>query len=279
MSRTATGALEAKRQQADGDAPSAHNVDRWLRRTPQHRTFTRRSALAVLRQPLINTFRGWLDLNGPVLDPASICSSPSDRISRNASKPSTHVSARIRQRPSSGVSKSRPLTSTWRQRLLSSTRVLNALGLQPDTFAFVDMGSGKGRALLVASEFAFAKIVGIELSPHLHHIAEENIRRYSPASQQCTAFQLHCMNVVDYVYGPEPLVLFLFDPFGRETLRSVVANLEASLRANPREAFVVYIYPQFEEALQSSRVLRKVREGGPRWRPWSRYVVYAAAGR
>ncbi len=41
------------------------------------------------------------------------------------------------------------------------------------------------------------------------------------------------MNVVDYVYGPEPLVLFLFDPFGRETFRSVVANLEASLRESP----------------------------------------------
>jgi hypothetical protein len=81
------------------------------------------------------------------------------------------------------------------------------------------------------------------------------------------------MNVVDYVYGPEPLVLFLFDTFGRETFRSVVANLEASLRAKPREAFVVCIYPQFEDVLQRSRVLRKVREGGPQWRPWSRYVV------
>ena len=139
------------------------------------------------------------------------------------------------------------------------------------------MGSGKGRALLVASEFAFAKIVGIELSPHLHRIAQENIKRYSPASQQCTAFELHCMDVVDYDYGPEPPVLFLFDPFGRETLQSVVANLEASLRAKPREAYVVYIYPQFEDVLQASRVLRKVGEGGPPWRPWSRYVVYAAS--
>src|SRR6185437_416560 len=98
--------------------------------------------------------------------------------------------------------------------------ILNSLVLQPDTFAFVDMGSGKGRALLVASEFAFAKIVGIELSSHLHRIAQENIKRFTPASQQCAAFQLHCMNVVDYIFGKEPLVLFLFDPFDRETLRS-----------------------------------------------------------
>ena len=139
------------------------------------------------------------------------------------------------------------------------------------------MGSGKGRALLVASEFPFAKIVGLELSPQLHRIAEENIERYHPASQQCTALVPRCMDVVDYVFGQEPLVLFLFDPFGRETVRSVVANLAASLNATPREAFVVYVYPRFEDVLQSSGFLRKVKEGGPRFRPWSRYVVYAAA--
>jgi hypothetical protein len=155
--------------------------------------------------------------------------------------------------------------------------ILASLTLQSDTFAFVDMGSGKGRALLVASEFAFAKIVGIELSSQLHRIASENIRRYRPASQPCTTFELKCMDVVDYTHGPEPLVLFLFDPFGRETLQRVVANLEASLQAKPREAYVVYVYPQFEDVLQGSSVLRRVREGGPPWRPWSRYVVYAAS--
>ena len=115
--------------------------------------------------------------------------------------------------------------------------ILNSLALQADTFAFVDMGSGKGRALLVASEFAFAKIVGIELSSHLHRIAQENIKRYSPAAQQCTDFELHCMDVVEYDYGPEPPVLFLFDPFGRETMRNVVANLEASLSRKSSRRF------------------------------------------
>ena len=85
------------------------------------------------------------------------------------------------------------------------------------------------------------------------------------------------MDVVDYVFGPEPLVLFLFDPFGQETVRRVIDNLAASLSATPRQAFVVYVYPRFEEVLQTSGFLRKVKEGGPRFRPWSRYVVYAAS--
>jgi len=154
---------------------------------------------------------------------------------------------------------------------------LDSIPLQPHMFAFVDMGSGKGRALLVASEFPFMKIVGIELSHELHRIAEENIRRYQSASQQCTAFSLHCMNAAEYTFGPEPLVLFLFNPFGKDTIRSILAGLEASLNAKRREAYVVYVNPRFEALARNAHFLRRVRKGGVWWRPWSRYVVYAAS--
>jgi hypothetical protein len=139
------------------------------------------------------------------------------------------------------------------------------------------MGSGKGRALLVASEFPFKKIVGIELSDQLHRVAEENVRLYKPASQQCADFDLKCMNALDYVYGDEPLVLFLFDPFGREIFADVIAKLEAALRESPREAYVVYVYPQYEDLLQNSTALRKIKHGGPKWQPWSQYAIYAAS--
>ena len=233
--------------------------------------------MTVLRQPLINAFRSWLDLNGPLLGPAlyvfeCVRSYIEERVEAFDARFGTDTAAPFfgrDQKPAAHFYVATTASLIY--------EILNSLALQPDMFAFIDMGSGKGRALLVASEFAFAKIVGIELSPHLHRIAKENVRRYSPASQRCTVFQLHCMNVTDYVYGPEPLVLFLFDPFGRDTFRSVVTNLEASLSAKPRDTFVVYIYPRFEDLLQSSGVFRKVREGGPPWRPWSRYVVYAAS--
>jgi Histone methylation protein DOT1 len=155
--------------------------------------------------------------------------------------------------------------------------ILKSIPLQPNTFAFVDMGSGKGRALLVASELPFAKIVGVELSHELHLIAEENIRRYRPESQLCTAFFLHCMNAIEYTFGPEPLVLFLFNPFGKNSVRRILASLEASLSATPREAFVVYVNPRFESSARNAHYLRRVRKGGAWWRPWGRYVVYAAS--
>src|SRR5687768_7586014 len=54
--------------------------------------------------------------------------------------------------------------------------VRTALASLPDleSYAFVDVGCGKGRPLLVASEFAFQRIVGVELAPHLAKIARAN---------------------------------------------------------------------------------------------------------
>jgi SAM-dependent methyltransferase len=233
--------------------------------------------MSVLRQPRISAVRSLLDLNGPLLGPLlylfeAVRSYIEERKEAFDARFGTDTAAPFFGRDH------KPGAYFYVATTASVIyEILTSLALEPDTFAFVDMGSGKGRALLVASEFAFAKIVGIELSSHLHRIAQENIKRFSPASQQCSAFELNCMNVVDYQYGPQPVVLFLFDPFDRETLRSVIANLETSLRATPREAYVVYIHPQFEDVLQGSRLLRRVREGGPPFRPWSRYVVYATS--
>ncbi len=157
------------------------------------------------------------------------------------------------------------------------SHVLGTLPLEPNKFVFVDLGSGKGRALLVASEYPYARIVGVERSDHLHGIAADNVKRFKPPSQQCAQFELRCMNAADYAFGNEPVVLFLFDPFGREVLERVIANLEASLSATPREAYVVYMCPQFEDVLQRSTALTKLGDGGPGWQPWNRYVIYGAA--
>ncbi|MFM2422514.1 MAG: hypothetical protein RL291_1044, partial [Pseudomonadota bacterium] len=156
-------------------------------------------------------------------------------------------------------------------------KIIRELPIAPDKFEFIDMGSGKGRALLIASEFPFKKIVGVELSDQLHRVAEANVARYTPDSQRCRNFDLKCMDALTYPISDEPFVLFLFDPFSREILEKVVANVEASLKAKPREAYIVYVYPQFEDILQRSTVFARTNVGTPRFQPWSQYVVYATS--
>jgi hypothetical protein len=236
-----------------------------------------KAKMAALNPLLAKVFRGPLDLNGPVLGRIFYLF---EYVRCYIEERSEAFDARFGTDTSAPTFEHDQKTSVHFYVPTTASviyEILNFIPLQTNKFVFVDMGSGKGRALLIASEFPFAKIVGIELSDNLHRIAEENVKRYKPASQRCTMFDLKCMDALDYSYGDQPPVLFLFDPFGREILQSVIANLEASLGAKPREAYVVYVYPQFDDLLQKSSVLHKVRAGGPRWQPWSQYVVYSAS--
>lgn len=125
-------------------------------------------------------------------------------------------------------------------------------------YTFIDLGSGKGRTLLMASDYPFRRIVGVELLPSLHQIAQENLRLYTGASQQCFALESICSDATAFPFPDGPLVLFLFNPFGEAGMRRVAANLEARLRAHPAPVYVLYHNPLLEYVLGESALLRKI---------------------
>ncbi len=49
--------------------------------------------------------------------------------------------------------------------------IIESLPVPPDGFTFIDLGSGKGRTLLMASSFPFRRIIGMELLEELNAIA------------------------------------------------------------------------------------------------------------
>ncbi|HLW84440.1 MAG TPA: class I SAM-dependent methyltransferase [Candidatus Sulfotelmatobacter sp.] len=155
---------------------------------------------------------------------------------------------------------------SWRDRLLGVFHspyqptepalfheMLEALQQQagPDfrEFTFIDLGSGKGRTLMLASDYPFRRIVGVELLPSLHQIAQENLKQYSSESQKCFAMESICADATDFPFPAEPTVLYLFNPFPESGLRRMLANLEQSLQQNPRPVYVLYHNPLLEDVL------------------------------
>jgi len=125
-------------------------------------------------------------------------------------------------------------------------------------FTFIDLGSGKGRTLLLASDYPFRRIVGVELLPALHHIAQENLQKYHSESEKCFALESICENAAAFAFPAEPTVLYLFNPFPEAGLRRMLANLDQSLRENPRPVYVLYHNPLLEHVLRESTALTKV---------------------
>jgi hypothetical protein len=127
-----------------------------------------------------------------------------------------------------------------------------------ERFTFIDLGAGKGRILLLASNFPFQRVVGVEFVPELQAIAERNISLYRPDTRQCDDVQCILSDVRDFSFPPVPLVIFMWHPFVGPVFESVMANLEESLQNEPREVYLVYLKPEFDHLVERVSSLRKL---------------------
>jgi hypothetical protein len=139
---------------------------------------------------------------------------------------------------------------------------ISQAGLQD--FTFIDLGSGKGRALLMAASYGFKKIIGVEFVPEWHRAAEENIRKSSAAHAGSSPIESICMDARDFEFPTGPLVVYLFNPFLESTFVALMERLRQSLLENPRPVFVQYRYIEFEGLLAKYDWLEKI-ESTEQW--------------
>src|ERR1700744_1727908 len=89
----------------------------------------------------------------------------------------------------------RALLKRWRQ-----TRPCSDI----NDFAFVDIGAGMGRAVLLAAEMPFRKVVGVELHPTLARIARRNLRHWRALGRVHAPTSIHCRDAVDMPLAKGP---------------------------------------------------------------------------
>ncbi len=132
-----------------------------------------------------------------------------------------------------------------------------SLPIEFEQFTFIDLGSGKGRTLLMASEYPFQRIIGVELLAELGLAAEQNIREYRSPTQRCTRIEAVLTDAREFEFPEEPIVLYLFNPLPRPALCQVLQRLDQSLAEIPRSVWIVYHNPLLEDALGASSFLEK----------------------
>lgn len=122
-----------------------------------------------------------------------------------------------------------------------TTKIIQELPIEYERFSFLDFGAGKGRVLLIASQFPFKSVIGIEFSRELHGIARDNIAKIPPS--KCATPLVECVHtdVIEYRLPANPLVCYFYNPFDQVIMEVVVGKLVESLRKTPREAYVIYI--------------------------------------
>lgn len=143
-------------------------------------------------------------------------------------------------------------------------QIMQALPVRFPEFLLIDLGSGKGRGLMMASDYPFRRILGVECLPGLHRIAQANIARYAGEQQQCHQIDLLCQDARDFEFPAEPTVLYLFNPFPEPAFARVMDRLRHSLEENPRPFYVAYRFLEYERLLSDSPWLRKIA-GTEQW--------------
>jgi len=140
----------------------------------------------------------------------------------------------------------------------------------PHDGTFVDFGSGKGKALLIAAMQPYTRVVGVEIDSGLSTVARRNIERFR-YRRRSGIIESETASVIDWKVPDDACIIFMQNPFFGETFRKAMGNVFASYDRNPREIHIVYQFPwEHEWLLSTGRVsVDSVRsEGWPKHLNW-----------
>jgi methyltransferase family protein len=113
------------------------------------------------------------------------------------------------------------------------------------TDVFIDFGSGKGRVLVQAAQYPFARVIGVEISPTLNETARANLDR-KRGTLTCERVELVTCDVASYDIPDDLTVAYFFYPFVGDTFKRVIENIVASIERRPRRVRIIYALPRLE---------------------------------
>lgn len=123
---------------------------------------------------------------------------------------------------------------------LTLRQSMRLASLRAEGFTFVDMGCGKGKVLLSAMVLPFNRIVGVEFSPYLSRIAEQNLAAARFLRRRCSSVDIVCLDVVQYPIPEEPTIFFFHNPFTYEIMEIVLDNIVSSYLRVLRPIYLVF---------------------------------------
>jgi SAM-dependent methyltransferase len=145
----------------------------------------------------------------------------------------------------------------------------------PRDRAFVDLGSGKGRVLLIAAQFGFDKAVGVEFSPGLCDIARHNVEIFTRRTRITACVDVIESDVALYDIEPEQCIFFIYNPFDDVVMERLVVNLRNSLKHFPRRVWLLYNTPIHAIVIEKSGLFCSCEEfeiGGTEFKVFKNFL-------
>ncbi|MCH9813296.1 MAG: class I SAM-dependent methyltransferase [Epsilonproteobacteria bacterium] len=119
-----------------------------------------------------------------------------------------------------------------------------------DKRLFVDIGSGKGAALIHAHNYGFKQSIGIEFAKELHEVACKNIEA---AKVSNTISILN--DATEYQFSKDTSIIFMFNPFDSVVMDKVVSNIKKSSKDFNKLVYIIYVNPSCDKPLKDNFTL------------------------
>lgn len=136
-----------------------------------------------------------------------------------------------------------------------------AMAMIPETFerfAFVDYGAGRGRVLLMASQYPFDRIVGAEIAAELHQDCLLNIAQFSRSYMKCRDISCEHLSALRLDIPDQETVFFFNNPFDHSMFERVVDQVVRSYKQDPRRFYVVCVDMKSDEVLEDTGIFEKL---------------------
>ena len=127
--------------------------------------------------------------------------------------------------------------------------------------SFIDMGAGMGRALLLAAELPFRRVIGVELHPALVRVARRNLAAWRKAGRIIPPARIEIGDAVEFTFPPGPCVAFLFNPFGAVVMRRWLSAVTKAFAGRPGELDILYVNNEQEGVIEQRRNSEQRRRG------------------
>ncbi len=107
-----------------------------------------------------------------------------------------------------------------------------------------------GRAMLLAAEFPFRAVIGVELNPTLARIGRKNMAMWRKAGQARAPMRMLCKDATDFELPAGPCVVFLFNPFGAPVLRRLLSIWRHGFAGHEKQLDILYVNNEQEHVLR-----------------------------
>jgi len=140
---------------------------------------------------------------------------------------------------------------------------------------FVDLGCGKGKALILASDF-FRMLIGVDFSEEMCNICRKNINKYSKRTGKNLEVEIINQDAAQYKIPENADVFFMYNSFHEPVISTVIDNIEKSLKINNREIFIVYVNALYNNIFEKRdyQLLLSLSEETSRYKVYDDYGVY-----